>query len=129
MGLFRSAYSAVYRGIVSALSALGLPVNGTADLPRVELHSFTENEPLDKEGRTRSLTVVVDSMSETSVSEAVGLAETSVAGLIGSALDLGEGFRVLGVLPTQLQDLPETSDSQKVIYRVLQTFNVFVTQI
>lgn len=126
MGLFRSAYSALYKGIVSALQALGLPVNTTADLPRVEIHSFTEGAPMDKGGSVRQLTVVVEAMSARSVADAVAMAQTSLEGMLEEDLDLGDDFEIIGIVPVQLQDITETSDTQEIVYRVLQTFNVFI---
>ena len=37
-----------------------------------------------------------------------------------------EGWDCMGVIPVQLQDMTESSDSNKIIYRILQEVNIFL---
>ena len=46
-----------------------------------------------------------------------------------SELVLPEGWRCLGIVPDQLQDLTETSDTAKIIYRLLQGFTAWVERV
>lgn len=127
MGLFKSAYSAVYKTFRSLLKRGKLNVGGTAGYPRVELHSFTENEPLDKGYQVRRLELTVESMSNKDLAEAVKMAEDNLAILLRDA-GIADDFKILGVIPRQLRDLTEVSDTQQVIYRILQDMTVFVEQ-
>lgn len=127
MGLFKSAYAAVYKTFRSLLVRGSLNVGGTAGYPRVELHSFTEGEPLDKGGQVRRIDLTVESMSDKALTEAVRMAEENLDILLQNA-GVAEGFKVVGVIPTQLRDLTEVSETQQVVYRILQTMTVFVEQ-
>lgn len=127
MGLFKSAYAAIYKAFRSILVRDGMKVGGTAGYPRVELHSFTEGEPLDKGFQVRRLELTVESMSNKDLAEAVRMAEDNLAILLQEA-GIAEDFRIIGVIPRQLRDLTEVSDTQQVIYRILQDMTVFVEQ-
>lgn len=127
MGLFKSAYAAIYKTFRSILKRGSLNVGGTAGYPRVELHSFTEGEPLDKGSQLRRIEMTIESMSNKDLAEAVRMAEDNLDILLRDAGVAGD-FQVIGVIPTQLRDLTEVSDTQQVIYRILQTMTVFVEQ-
>lgn len=123
-----SAYRDLYTAIVSRLTRSGVYVGGTANYPRVEVHSFREQERLDKEGAIRQVTFTVESMSNTSLAEAVTMNEDNLRLLSQADLDI-EGWGPLAVLPVQLQDLTETTDSKKIIYRILQECSVYIEKI
>jgi|GEM_PF-3156337 len=120
-----SAYGWLNAAVVARLTRSGITVGKTAGYPRVEVHSFTEEERLDKEGAIRSLSFTVETMDSASLAAAVAVNEENLE-LLTEDLTIPEGWRCLGVLPGQMQSLTETADSAKIIYRVLQAFNVFV---
>ena len=122
-----SAYKAIYSAIVSKLTRTGVSVGRTAGYPRVEVHSITENERMDKGGSVRVLSLTVESMTTSSLVAADTLNTgnlTLLATLNGTAA--GTAWRIIGILPTQLQDLTETSDTQRIIYRLLQGLDIYV---
>jgi len=121
-----SAYQTVYAALVSALTREGVHVGGTAGYPRVEINSLREQERLDKEGALRELTVSIDSISNKSLAQAATMNDNNLRLLTEDLLDLGAKWTCLGVIPTQLRDLVETSDSQKILYRIIQDFSIFV---
>ena len=123
-----SGYGPVYSAIVARLERPGVRVGKTAGYPRVEVHSFTESERLDKEGQLRQLTFTVESIGNASLAETVALNDENLARLT-SELVLPNGWSCLGVLPGQLQDLTETADSAKIIYRLLQGFTAWVERV
>ena len=123
-----SGYGPVYSAIVARLERPGVRVGKTAGYPRVEVHSFTESERLDKEGQLRQLTFTVESIGNASLAETVALNDENLARLT-SELVLPDGWSCLGVLPGQLQDLTETADSAKIIYRLLQGFTAWVERV
>ena len=123
-----SGYGPVYAAVVSRLSRQGVRVGKTAGYPRIEVHTITESERLDKEGMVRQLSMTVESISNTSLTEAAAMNETNVERLTAE-LALPEGWTCLGVLPDQLQDLTESADSAKIIYRLLQGFTIWVERV
>ena len=126
--MFKSCYKPIRAALVSALTREGVHVGGTAGYPRVEPHSFIENTPQDKGDAVRVLNCVVESISATSSTEAAQINEANVA-LLGAFNYADTEFRVFAVVPTQLQNLTETSDPQKILYRVLQTVDIYVQQL
>jgi len=120
-----SAYAPVYAAIVSRLEREGVTVGKTAHYPRIEVHSITEGERQDKEGQIRQLGLTVESIGNASLLETTAMNEENIERLTAE-LVLPEGWRCLGVLPNQLQDLTESSDTAKIIYRLLQSFTVWV---
>lgn len=132
MGLFtkypkyqESAYQTIYAAVVSRLSRQGVRVGSTAGYPRVEVHSITEGERQEKEGQFRVVSLTVESISDNSLGQAVGMNDDNLRLLTKDAFSL-TGWTCIGVLPVQLQDLTETSDSAKIIYRILQSFDIYL---
>lgn len=121
-----SSYGSVYSAVVSRLTRTGVEVGGTAGYPRIEVHSISEGEPLDKEGELRQVSLTVESISNKSMSECVNMNDTNLRLLTESDLSVGTGWLSIGVVPVQLQDLTETSDTNTIIYRLLQQFNIFI---
>ena len=122
---FMSALGAVYKGLVARLTRKGVNVGGTASYPRVEVHSVTEQEPLDKGGTVRSISCIVESISEDRMAEVVGLNEGNLEQL-SMALNLGADWRIIGIQQGQLQQITETSETNKILYRLLQNITVYV---
>lgn len=124
-----SAYSSVYRAVVSCLRREGVQVGGGAGYPRVEIHSLLESGRLDKEGMLRELSLTVESISNRSLEEASTLNEGNMELLTGSELSLGTDWSFVGIVPDQLQDLTETSDPQKILYRIIQSYRLYVEKV
>lgn len=123
-----SAYRDLYMAMCDALYREGVNVGSTAGYPRVEINTIRENERLDKEGALRQVTVIVDSISNRRLSEAITMNEDNLRLLTEYELQI-TGWNCLGVLPTQLQDLTETSDSNKIIYRLAQEFTIYLEKV
>ena len=120
-----SGYRTLYDAVVARLTRTGVTVGSTARAPRVEVHSFREQERLDKDGALRQINFTVESISNKSLGQAVTMNEDNLKLLTEYELEL-EGWDCLGILPVQLQDLSETSDTNKIIYRLLQELVVFL---
>lgn len=123
-----SAYGPVYAAVVARLERPGIRVGKTAGYPRVEVHTITEGERMDKEGQVRQLSLTVESIGNASLPATAAMNEENIERLTAE-LVLPEGWHCMGVIPEQLQDLTETSDTAKIIYRLLQTFTVWVERI
>ena len=120
-----SAYDAVYSAVVSRLTRAGVTVGKTAFLPRIEVHTITEGNRQDKGGAVRVVSLTVESMSNASLGAATEINEKNLKLLTQSALSM-TGWDFVGIVPDQLQDLTESSDSDKIVYRLLQSFDVYV---
>jgi hypothetical protein len=127
--IYRSSQGEVYKAIRARLTRKGVAVGETAGYPRVEVHSFTENAPTDKDGRVRVVSCVVESMSVTSYGHSVSMNEENLARLLaGDWHVLGNTFEVLGVVPDQLTELTESLDTKEILYRQLQRVNITIWQ-
>lgn len=120
-----SAYRTIYTAVVSRLTRTGVTVGKTAKVPRVEVHSIREGERLDKDGALRQVTMTVESISNRSLGDATQMNEDNLKRLTEYELEL-DGWKCLGVVPVQLQDLTETSDTNKILYRLLQEVTIFL---
>lgn len=125
--MYRSSYKPLAQALHAALAREGVYVGSTAGYPRVECHSFIENAPLDKDGSVRVLACTVESMSTVSPEAAAAMNAENLERL-GSFEFEDSDFRVLGIVPTQFQDLTETSDPQKILHRALQSIDIYVQQ-
>jgi hypothetical protein len=124
-----SAYGPFYAAVVSRLERTGVRVGKTAGYPRVEVHTITEGERLDKEGQLRQLSFTVESIGNASLAATTQMNEDNVRLLTSEGFELPEGWRLVGIVPDQLQDLTETADTAKIIYRLLQGFNAWVERV
>ena len=124
-----SAYGELYAAVVRRLSRPGVRVGRGADMPRVEVYGITEGERMDKEGALRELAITVESISNTSLPDAIAMNEENLALLTGGKLELAEGWDCVGFVPEQLQDLSEVTDSQKIVYRIIQSFRCYVERV
>jgi len=125
---YRSAQGEVYKALRKQLLRDGIPVGETADYPRIEIHSFTENAPTDKDGMVRSLSCVVESMSVKSYGDAVTMNEGNLERLLEDGWGIDKGFTILGITPDQLTELTEALETQEILYRQLQRINVLIWQ-
>lgn len=123
-----SGYGPFYASVVARLTRPGVMVGRTSFYPRIEVHTFTEGDRLDKEGQVRQLSFTVESIGNASLAATVEMNDENVK-LLTSGLSLPEGWRCLGVIPDQLQDLTESSDTAKIIYRLLQGFTAWVERV
>jgi hypothetical protein len=125
---YRSAQGEVYKALRRQLLRDGIPVGETANYPRIEIHSFTENAPTDKDGMVRTLSCVVESMSVKSYGDAVTMNEGNLERLLEEGWGIDKGFTILGITPDQLTELTETLETQEILYRQLQRINVLIWQ-
>ena len=59
------------------------------------------------------------------MAEVVGLNEGNLEQL-SMALNLGADWRIIGIQQGQLQQITETSETNKILYRLLQNITVYV---
>lgn len=125
----RSTQGEIYKALRAQLLRPGVPVGETADFPRVEIHSFAENAPTDKDGIVRTVNCTVESMSTKSYGDSVAMNEENLERLLADGWHaIGKGFTILGVIPDQLTELTEALETQEILYRQLQRINVIIWQ-
>lgn len=129
MTMYKSAQGEIYKALRRQLLRDGIPVGETADYPRIEIHSFTENPPQDKDGYMRTISCIVESMSVRSYGDAVTMNEGNIARVLAASWHtISGGFTIIGITPDQLTELTETLDTQEILYRQLQRFNILIWQ-
>ena len=124
-GLF-SALSAVYKAMRARLTREGIHVGSTADYPRVEIHSITESAWMDKAHTMKTISCVVECISDRRMQDVMEMNEENLARMLGEALSLDEGWKVTGILSGQLQELTETTETKAILYRLLQNVTIYV---
>lgn len=124
MGLF-SALGNVYKAVRQALTRTGVYVGETADYPRVEIHSITESEWLDK-GSLKSVSCIVECISDKRIADVIEMNAENLRRMLESQLNLDKGWKVVGVIPGQLQSLTETTETKEILYRLLQNITIYV---
>ena len=126
--IYRSSQGELYKALRRQLVRPGIAVGETADYPRVEIHSFMENAPTDKDGSVRSISCIVESMSVKSYGDAVAMNEYNLERLLEEGWGIDKGFTILGITPDQLTELTETLETKEILYRQLQRINVIIWQ-
>lgn len=127
--MYKSSQGEVYKALRRQLMRDGVAVGETADYPRIEIHSFAENAPLDKDGTIRTLSCIVESMSVQSYGDSVAMNEENLARILADGWHvLGNGMTILGVVPDQLTELTEVIDTKETLYRQLQRINLTIWQ-
>lgn len=126
-GLF-SAIGAVFKGLRASLTRSGVNVGGTADYPRIEIHSITESEWLDK-GTVKRVTCIVECISDRRMADVLEMNEENLSRMLGKALMLSDEWTVFGIVPGQAQELTESTDTKAIIYRLLQNMTIYVQRL
>ena len=127
-GLF-SAIGAVYKALRARLTRKGIYVGSTADYPRVEIHSITESEWLDKGHTLKTISCIVECISDKRMQDVMDMSEENLSRMLGENLMLDDGWAVVGVISGQLQELTEVTDTAAILYRLLQNVTIYVEQI
>jgi hypothetical protein len=127
-GLF-SAIGAVYKALRARLTRTGIHVGSTADYPRVEIHSITESEWLDKGHTLKTISCIVECISDKRMQDVMDMSEENLSRMLGENLMLDDGWAVVGVVSGQLQELTEVTDTAAILYRLLQNVTIYVEQI
>ena len=126
-GLY-SALGAVFKGLRSALTRTGVYVGGTAEYPRVEIHSVTESEWMDK-GWLKRITCVVECSGDKRVADVLEMNHENLARMLEQSIALDKGWKICGLVAGQAQELTETTDTKAILYRLLQNMTIYVERI
>jgi hypothetical protein len=124
-GLF-SAIGATYKALVARLTRKGVHVGGTGAYPRVEVHSVIENPPMDKGGSIKSLTCTVECISEDRLASVLQMNADNLDLLLKDSLQIDQPWHIIGIDAGVAQQLTETSDTNAIIYRLIQDLTIYV---
>lgn len=124
-GLF-SAIGATYKALVARLTRKGVHVGGTGAYPRVEVHSVIENPPMDKGGSIKSLTCTVECISEDRLASVLQMNADNLDLLLKDSLQIDQPWHIIGIDAGVAQQLTETSDTNAIIYRLIQDLTIHV---
>lgn len=119
------ALAEIYKALRARLTRTGVNVGGTAEYPRVEIHSFVESAWLDK-GSVKSVSCVVECVSNRKMHDVQEMHEENLRRMLGNALRLGADWYVFGIVAGQVQEMTEVSDTNAIVYRLLQNVTIYV---
>lgn len=125
MGLF-SAIGAVFKALRSALNRAGVNVGGTAGYPRIEIHSITESEFLDMGNTLKRMTCIVECMSTERMADVFDMNEENLKRMLEQSLKMDSGWHIVGIEPGQAQELTESTETQAILYRLMQNVTIYV---
>lgn len=124
-GLF-SAMGATYKAIVAKLTRKGVNVGGTGAYPRIEVHSVIENPPLDKDGQVKSISCTVECITEDRLASVIQMNSDNLSLLLSESLQIDKPWHIIGIQPGVAQQLTESSDTNAIIYRIIQDLTIYV---
>lgn len=122
------ALAEIYKALRARLTRTGVHVGGTADYPRIEIHSITESAWLDK-GSVKSVSCIVECISNRRMQDVQEMQEENLKRMLGNALQLGDDWQVFGIVAGQVQEITEVSETNAIIYRLLQNVTIYVERI
>ena len=96
--------------------------------PKIDLHSWIENPPLDKEDAVREISFIVEAYSNTSYDEAVTMAETIASGLMANPPAV-DGAKIISVVPDGTEEIEEQDNNNVVLYRQLNRLVVTIKNV
>lgn len=88
--------------------------------PKIDLHSWIESRPTDKEDSVREISFIVEAFSNKSYDEAVDAANAVAEKLCNeySSLQI-DGAEVVGIYPDGSEEIQEIDNNNVVLYRQL----------
>lgn len=93
--------------------------------PKIDLHSWIEDTPTDKEQAVREISFIVEACSNTSYSQAVDMADQISQMLCNEPFEV-EGAEVVSVYPDGTEEIEEQDNNNVVIYRQLNRIVVTI---
>jgi hypothetical protein len=121
-----SSIGSAFKAIRAALLRKGVNVGDTAGYPRVEVHSITEGEPMDKGDMIRSLTCVVESIAESRLADTLAMNDENLSRLLSGSIGIDTPWVIIGIVRGQAQQVTETTETNAILYRLIQNITVFI---
>ena len=119
----------LFKAVVAYVKGVNLKwIDKGVKYPKIDLHSWIENPPLDKEDSVREISFIVEAYSNTSYDEAVTMADTIAQGLIDNPPAV-EGAKIISVVPDGSEDIEEQDNNNIVLYRQLNRLVVTIKNV
>ena len=124
-----SAIGAVFKALRNTLNRSGVNVGGTADYPRVEIHTITESEWLDKGKTLKRISCIVECMSARRMADVFEMNDENLRRMLEDSLNLDNGWHIVSIVEGQAQELTEATETQALLYRLMQNLTIYVERI
>lgn len=116
----------LYKAVASIVKGMNPKwIDKGVKYPKIDLHSWIENPPMDKEDSTREISFIVEAYSNTSYDEAVTMADEVAQKLCDEPIEV-EGAKVVSVLPDGAEESDEQDNNNIVLYRQLRRILVTI---
>lgn len=91
--------------------------------PKIDLHSWIENTPEDKEQKIREISFIVEAYSNTSYEEAVTMADKVAETIYTTKINI-TGAEIITALPDGSEEIEEQDNNNIVVYRQLNRITI-----
>lgn len=116
----------LFKAVVAYVQRVNpLWINKGVKYPKIDLHSWIENAPIDKEDSVREISFIVEAYSNKSYDEAVTMADTIAQGLCENPPEV-DGTRIISVVPDGSEEIQEQDNNNVVLYRQLNRLVVTI---
>lgn len=124
--MYRYAKKSLFRAVVNLVKGVNPSwIDKGVKYPKIDLHSWIENTPTDKEQSVREISFIVEAYSNTSYEQAVDMADQISQMLCNESLEV-EGAEVISVYPDGTEEIEEQDNNNVVIYRELHRIVVTI---
>ena len=118
----------LYKAIVALVKGVNPSwIDKGVKYPKIDLHSWIEDAPSDKEQAVREISFIVEAYSNTSYSQAVDMADQISQMLCNEPFEV-EGVEVVSVYPDGTEEIEEQDNNNVVIYRQLNRIVVTIKE-
>ena len=126
--MYRYAKKSLFKAVVNLVKGVNLSwINKGVKYPKIDLHSWIENTPTDKEQSVREISFIVEACSNTSYEQAVDMADQISQKLCNDYASLVvEDAEVISVYPDGSEEIEEQDNNNVVLYRQLNRLVVTI---
>ena len=118
----------LYKAIVALVKGVNSSwIDKGVKYPKIDLHSWVEDAPTDKDQAVREISFIVEAYSNTSYSQAVDMADQISQMLCNEPFEV-EGAEVVSVYPDGTEEIEEQDNNNVVIYRQLNRIVVTIKE-
>lgn len=118
----------LYKAIVALVKGVNPSwIDKGVKYPKIDLHSWIEDAPTDKDQAVREISFIVEAYSNTSYSQAVDMADQISQMLCNEPFEV-EGAEVVSAYPDGTEEIEEQDNNNVVIYRQLNRIVVTIKE-
>lgn len=123
---YRYIKKSLFKAVVSLVKGIDPTwIDKGVKYPKIDLHSWIENTPIDKEDSVREISFIVEAYSNKSYDEAVTMADTVAQKLCNEGVEV-EGAEVIAIVPDGTEEIEEQDNNNIVLYRQLNRLVVTI---